>query len=82
VADDIRASDNLELLREPSLGVVLFRRTGWTAADYDAWTARMLAAQTGFVTSSRWEGEVVGRLAFLHPGTTIAMVREVLADTQ
>ena len=81
VADDIRAADHLELLREPSLGVVLFRRIGWTAADYDAWSTRMLASQTGFVTSSSWEGEVVGRLAFLHPGTTIEMVRAVMADT-
>ena len=81
VADDIRAADHLELLREPSLGVVLFRRIGWTAADYDAWSTRMLASQTGFVTSSSWEGEVVGRLAFLHPGTTIEMVRAVMVDT-
>ena len=81
VADDIRAADHLELLREPSLGVVLFRRIGWTAADYDAWSTRMLASQTGFVTSSSWEGEVVGRLAFLHPGTTLEMVRAVMADT-
>jgi aromatic-L-amino-acid/L-tryptophan decarboxylase len=81
VADDIRAADHLELIREPSLGVVLFRRAGWTAADYDAWSTRMLAAQTGFVTSSSWEGEVVGRFAFLHPATTIEMVRAVLADT-
>ena len=81
VADDIRAADHLELLREPSLGVVLFRRIGWTAADYDAWSTRMLASQTGFVTSSSWEGEVVGRLAFLHPGTTIEMVRAVMAGT-
>ena len=81
VADDIRAADHLELLREPSLGVVLFRRIGWTAADYDAWSTRMLASQTGFVTSSSWEGEVVGRLAFLHPGTTIEMDRAVMVDT-
>ena len=63
------------------LGVVLFRRTGWTAADYDAWSARLLREQKAFITSSSWEGEVVGRFAFLHPGTTIEMVREVLAAT-
>lgn len=81
VADDIRAADHLELLREPSLGVVLFRRTGWTSADYDAWGERLLREQKAFVTSSSWEGEVVGRFAFLHPGTTLEMVREVLAET-
>jgi glutamate/tyrosine decarboxylase-like PLP-dependent enzyme len=81
VADDIRASEHLELLREPSLGVVLFRRNGWSAADYDAWGARLLRAQKAFVTSTSWEGETVGRFAFLHPGTTLEMVREALADT-
>jgi glutamate/tyrosine decarboxylase-like PLP-dependent enzyme len=81
VADHIRESDHLELLREPSLGVVLFRRTGWTAADYDAWGARLLAQQRAFVTSTSWEGETVGRFAFLHPGTTLEMVVDVLGDT-
>jgi aromatic-L-amino-acid decarboxylase len=81
VGADIAASEHLELLREPSLGVVLFRRTGWSAADYDAWGARLLAAQVAFVTSTVWEGETVGRFAFIHPGTTLEMVREVLATT-
>jgi aromatic-L-amino-acid decarboxylase len=81
VADDIRAAEHLELLREPSLGVVLFRRTGWTSDDYDAWSATLLREQRAFITSSSWEGEVVGRFAFLHPGTTLEMVREVLAET-
>jgi hypothetical protein len=70
-----------ELLREPGLSVVLFRRTGWTAADYDAWGERLLADQVAFITSTTWEGETVGRFAFLHPGTTMDMVREVLATT-
>jgi aromatic-L-amino-acid/L-tryptophan decarboxylase len=33
----IKASPQLELIREPDLGVVLFRRTGWKPADYDEW---------------------------------------------
>ena len=81
VADDIEASTHLELLREPSLGVVLFRRTGWSGSDYDEWGARLLKAQIAFVTSTIWEGETVGRFAFLHPGTTLEMVREVLVTT-
>jgi glutamate/tyrosine decarboxylase-like PLP-dependent enzyme len=81
VADDIDAAEHLELLREPGLGVVLFRRTGWTAKDYDAWAERLLSAQVAFVTSTSWEGETVGRFAFLHPATTLEMVREVLATT-
>jgi glutamate/tyrosine decarboxylase-like PLP-dependent enzyme len=81
VAADIEAAEHLELLREASLGVVLFRRTGWTAEDYDAWGARLLRDQVAFITSTTWEGETVGRFSFLHPGTTLEMVREVLATT-
>ena len=37
----------------------------------------LLARQIGFVTPTTWEGETVARLAFLHPGTTLAMVEEI-----
>jgi glutamate/tyrosine decarboxylase-like PLP-dependent enzyme len=78
-ADQIKARPDCELIREPDLSVVLFRRTGWSAQDYDKWSADLLSRQVAFVTSSTWCGETVGRLAFLHPGTTTAMVDEVLA---
>ena len=81
VAREIDATEHLELLREPTLGMVLFRRTGWTAHDYDAWAQRLLSAQVAFITSTSWEGETVGRFSFLHPSTTLEMVREVLAAT-
>jgi aromatic-L-amino-acid/L-tryptophan decarboxylase len=68
-----------ELVREPELSVVLFRRPGWTKPDYDAWSAQLLTDQTGFVTPTTWEGETVARFAFLHPGTTLEMIAEILA---
>jgi len=68
----------VELIREPDLSVVLFRRPGWSKPQYDAWSAKLLADQTGFVTPTVWEGETVARFAFLHPNTTEAMVREIL----
>jgi len=74
VADELRRRPNVELIREPTLSVVLFRRVGWTAADYDRWAADLLARQEAFVTSTTWEGEVVGRFAFAHPATTMDMV--------
>ena len=80
-ADRIRALPHLELVREPELSVVLFRRDGWDAADYDAWSARLLAEQIAFVAPSRWHGEPVARLAFLHPDTTAAIVDEILDTT-
>jgi aromatic-L-amino-acid/L-tryptophan decarboxylase len=78
----IAALPHLELVLEPELSVVLFRRQGWAEADYEAWSARLLAEQIAFVAPSRWHGEPVARLAFLHPETTLAIVDEILATTQ
>jgi len=80
-ADRVRALPHLELVREPELSVVLFRRRGWAAADYDRWSTRLLDDQIAFVTPTRWHGEPVARLAFLHPETTLAIVDEILATT-
>jgi aromatic-L-amino-acid decarboxylase len=77
----IDEAPHLELIREPELGVVLFRRVGWQPADYDAWASRLHADQVAFIPPSKWEGETVGRFAFLHPHTSIDLVREVLART-
>ena len=74
----IADSDHLELVREPGLSIVLFRRPGWGVAEYNAWAQRLLVEQTAFVAHSSWRGEPVGRLVFLHPNTTEQMVREVL----
>lgn len=74
----LAASPDCEVLREPDLSVVLFRRRGWDVADYEAWSRRLLTEQRALVASSRWRSEVVGRLVFLHPATTTAMVDEVI----
>jgi hypothetical protein len=66
------------LIREPELGVVLFRRLGWDAADYARWADQLLEDQVAFVPPSSWEGETVARLAFLHPHTPMELVREIL----
>ncbi|GAA2357635.1 pyridoxal phosphate-dependent decarboxylase family protein [Nonomuraea africana] len=78
-AELIRSSDHLELIREPELSAVLFRRRGWTSQNYYDWSERLLAGQVGFVTPTGWEGETVARFAFLHPGTTIEIVKEIVA---
>jgi aromatic-L-amino-acid/L-tryptophan decarboxylase len=81
VADLIEATPQLELVRRPELSVVLFRRTGWERADYELWSDRLLDEQLGFVMHTTWEGEPVGRLALLHPDTTIDLIAEILATT-
>jgi glutamate/tyrosine decarboxylase-like PLP-dependent enzyme len=75
----IEEAPHVELVRPPGLSIVLFRRPGWSKLDYDTWSARLLADQTGFVTPTTWEGETVARFAFLHPETTEAMVGDILA---
>ena len=77
-AAEIADRDYLELIREPELGVVLFRRKGWTPAQYTEWADRLLHDQVAFMPPSAWEGETVARFAFLHPHTTIDLVREIL----
>jgi aromatic-L-amino-acid/L-tryptophan decarboxylase len=77
-AAEIASRDYLELIREPELGVVLFRRRGWTPVQYTDWADRLLHDQVAFMPPSAWEGETVARFAFLHPHTTIELVREIL----
>ena len=50
-------------------------------ADYEAWSAQLLEHQLGFVVHTTWEGQPVGRLALLHPDTSVEMIAEILAST-
>jgi aromatic-L-amino-acid decarboxylase len=77
----IKSSAHLELIREPDLGVVLFRRIGWEASDYDKWAQALHDDQVAFIPPTKWEGETVGRFAFLHPHTTMELVKEILDRT-
>jgi L-2,4-diaminobutyrate decarboxylase len=67
----IDAADHLELIMEPELSVLLFRRTGWGAADYQAWSDRLLDQGTAFVTPTSWNGEMVLRLCIINPLTSV-----------
>ena len=79
-ADRVRAlGPPVELVMEPALSVVLFRRLGWTVDDWYGWSRGLLDDGVAFVTPTRWKGETVGRLVLLHPDTELAVVDEVLA---
>jgi glutamate/tyrosine decarboxylase-like PLP-dependent enzyme len=80
-ADLIKASPDLELIREPDLGVVLFRRVGWEPADYNKWAQSLHDEEIAFVPPTKWEGETVGRFVFLHPETSMELVKEILDRT-
>ncbi len=75
----LRAIDGIELVMEPELTVLLFRKRGWDSDRWRAWGSDLLDRQIAFVAPTTWKGETVGRLVFLHPLTTDAIVDEVLA---
>jgi aromatic-L-amino-acid/L-tryptophan decarboxylase len=81
-AAEISTRDYLELIREPDLGVVLFRRRGWAPEQYTRWADQLLHDQVAFIPPSAWEGETVARFAFLHPHTSMDLVRQILNRMQ
>ncbi len=78
IADEIARRDGLSLVREPQLSVVVFRRDGWSLADYEAWSARLLADQRAFVVPSSHAGEPVLRFAIVNPLTTFELLAGIL----
>jgi aromatic-L-amino-acid/L-tryptophan decarboxylase len=80
-ADEIHRRPHLELIREPDLSIVLFRRLGWGPKEYHRWADELHRDDVAFLPPSSWEGEVVGRFAFLHPHTTMDLVCEILDRT-
>ena len=70
----------LELVVEPELSIVLFRRWGWERADWTAWSRQLLDRGVALVTPTVWRGETVGRMAFLHPATGEDLVEEILSS--
>jgi glutamate/tyrosine decarboxylase-like PLP-dependent enzyme len=70
----------LELVMEPELSVVVFRRRGWSAPEYEEWSDRALQRGDGFVVPTTWAGESALRFCFVNPLTTVADV-ELLLDS-
>ena len=77
-AEEIRRRPELELLVEPELSVLVFRRTGWTAKDYSEWSMRLLADEVAFVMPTIFRGETATRFAIVNPRTTLADLTAVL----
>ena len=79
-ADRLEATPGVELVIRPQLGVVLFRRDGWGAAEWRSWAARLLTEGVAFVAPSTFRGAAVGRLVFMHPLTTDSIIDEIIAS--
>jgi glutamate/tyrosine decarboxylase-like PLP-dependent enzyme len=77
-AEEIRSRPGLELVLDPQVTVVVFRREGWGDADYTAWCETLLQEQKAFVLPTTWRGERLMRFCFVNPNTTVEAVRSVL----
>ena len=75
---EIHRRDELELVGERFLSVVVFRRTGWSAADYAAWSDRMLDEEFAFIVPTVHEGETLARFAIVNPQTTTQDISDIL----
>jgi hypothetical protein len=60
------------------LTVLVFRRRGWSSADYDAWSARLVDSGVAFIMPTRFAGEPTARIVILNPRTTLADIQLVL----
>lgn len=78
-AHQIDAAPHLELVHEPSLSVVAFRRVGWQADDYTAWSVKTMQDGTAFVVPSRHLGDPILRFCFVNPRTTPDDVATIIA---
>ncbi len=79
-AELVRAAPHLELLHEPELSIVVFRRLGWEARHYHEWSNRQLAAGAAFVTPSAWGQETVLRWCIVNPQTTVDDLTAIVAS--
>jgi L-2,4-diaminobutyrate decarboxylase len=77
-ADMIREHPTCELVMDPELSVVMFRRTGWTPAQYQQWSDQVLLDGVTLTVPTSWKGETVLRWCFVNPRTTEADVRIIL----
>lgn len=83
-AEKIRKDDRLELVREPALSCVLFRRKTWEPEDYTNWTLKNQKEGFALVTPTKWtkngHSETVTRFCFINPATTEADIDAVLGS--
>lgn len=78
----ITAHPNVELVREPSLSCVLYRRKGWKPEDYTHWTYENHEKGFALVTPTKWKNgdiyETVSRFCFINPDTTETDIQMIL----
>lgn len=77
-AELIRRAPHTELVLEPELSVLVFRRLGWTPSQYQEWSDRTLESGLAFVVPSSWHGETVLRFCIVNPRTTVEGLAQII----
>jgi L-2,4-diaminobutyrate decarboxylase len=77
-ASMITELDHVELVMDPVLSVVMFRRVGWEPADYQAWSDTALADGLTLTVPSAWRGQTVLRFCIVNPRTTVGDLATIL----
>ncbi len=77
-AQKVSEHPDLELLCQPELSIVAFTRKGWSAADYQSWSDKLLAEQVGFLPPSSHAGHPILRFAIVNPWTKFSDIDLIL----
>jgi glutamate/tyrosine decarboxylase-like PLP-dependent enzyme len=77
-ARQVEKIPSLELMREPSLSIVLIRRVGWAERDYSCFADQARATGLGVFAPTRYAGEPALRLCFVNPVTTERDIDRIL----
>ena len=75
----IKDNPSLELIMEPELSIVAFKKIGWREEDYQRWSDKLLNDQLAFVTPSVHNNESILRFAIVNPWTNITDIKIILA---
>jgi glutamate/tyrosine decarboxylase-like PLP-dependent enzyme len=78
----IESTPHLELVMEPTLSILAFRRTGWTAEEYAAWSDSLFEEGSALVVPTKVDGAPALRFCIVNPRTEIddiAAIVETLA---
>lgn len=78
----IEKKAHVELVRDPSLSCVLYRRIGWQPEDYREWTYENHRKGFALVTPTKWRTkdgfETVSRFCFINPDTSEDDIEAIL----
>ena len=76
----IDSLDHVEMIVPPELSILVFRRKGWSAADYQRWSDKALDDGLTLTVPTSLKGETVLRFCIVNPRTTVGDLAAILAS--